>query len=80
MGFLQIFWVFSRFFFRFYALRVQIPPKKVFWGGFGGLSPFSGGTWSPRDGVFMCFLEFFCLGRIEIFLGVFFFFLVGGGG
>ena len=32
------------------ALRVQTPPKKVFWGGFGGLNPFSGGTWTLRDG------------------------------
>ena len=30
------------------SLRVQTPPKKVFWGGFGGLNPFSGGTWTLR--------------------------------
>ena len=30
------------------TLRVQTPPKKVFWGGFGGLNPFSGGTWTFR--------------------------------
>ena len=29
-------------------LRVQTPPKKVFWGGFGGLNPFSGGIWTLR--------------------------------
>ena len=28
---------------------VKTPPKKVFWGGFGGLNPFSGGTWTLRD-------------------------------
>ena len=28
----------------YHALRVQTPPKKVFWGGFGGLNPFSRGT------------------------------------
>ena len=33
---------------RFCSLRVQTPPKKVFWGGFGGLNPFSGGTWTLR--------------------------------
>ena len=36
--------------FRWFALtlRVQTPPKKVFWGCFGGLNPFSGGTWTLR--------------------------------
>ena len=29
-------------------LRVQTPSKKVFWGGFRGLNPFSGGTWTLR--------------------------------
>ena len=33
----------------FYTLRVQTPPKKKFWGDFGGLNPFSGGTWTLRD-------------------------------
>ena len=33
------------------TLRVQVPPKKVFWGGFGGLNPFSGGTWTLRGPV-----------------------------
>ena len=26
-------------------------PKKVFWGGFGGLNPFSGGTKGPLGKV-----------------------------
>ena len=30
------------------SLRVQTLPKKVFWGGFRGLNPFSGGTWTLR--------------------------------
>ena len=30
------------------SLGLQIPPKKVFWGEFRGLSTFSGGVWSPR--------------------------------
>ena len=31
-----------------FSLRVQTLPKKVFWGGFRGLNPFSGGTWTLR--------------------------------
>ena len=27
---------------------VKTPPKKVFWGCFGGLNPFSEGTWTLR--------------------------------
>ena len=27
---------------------VKTPPKKVFWGCFGVLNPFSGGTWTLR--------------------------------
>ena len=31
-----------------FSLRVQVPPKKVFWDSFWGLNPFSGGTWTLR--------------------------------
>ena len=37
---------------------VKTPPKKVFWGCFGGLHPFSGGIWTLRD----CFSDLL-LGR-----------------
>ena len=30
-------------------LRVQTPSENVFWGGFRGLNPFSGGTWTLRE-------------------------------
>ena len=51
---------------------VKTPPKKVFWGGFGGLNPFSGGTWTLRVCLFLargggggillwCFLGLFFL-------------------
>ena len=39
------------------TLRVQVPPEKVFWGGFGGLNPFSGGTWTLRDSIWQVFGE-----------------------
>ena len=37
----------------FLPLRVQTLPKKGFWGGFTGLNPFSGGTWTPRVRCFL---------------------------
>ena len=37
---------------------VETPPKKVFWGCFGGgLNPFSGGTWTLRARFFEVFHE-----------------------
>ena len=37
---------------------LRTPPKKVFWGGFGGLNPFSGGTWTIRVYIVFCFLKY----------------------
>ena len=33
------------------------PPEKVFWRCFGGLNPFSGGTWTLRAWILICRFE-----------------------
>ena len=42
------------------SLTLQTPPK-VFWGCFGGLNPFSGGTWTLRVNSRWVFFSFFGL-------------------
>ena len=39
-----------------YPKGPSTPSKKVFWGGFRGLSPFSGGTWTLRDSCFYIYM------------------------